>query len=98
MKITQKTIDALHELVDYKHGKKTGVRVTQIPVDQIDVRVIRENLRLTQEQFADLYGFPIATIRNWEQGRRQPEGPAKILLKLIQSRPDVVADTLHSTT
>jgi putative transcriptional regulator len=95
MKITQKTLNAVHELLAHERGEKTAVRATSVSADDIDVRVIRENLRLSQKEFADLYRFPLGTIQNWEQGRRQPEGAARLLLKLIAAKPDLVAQELH---
>jgi putative transcriptional regulator len=48
----------------------------------LDIKRIREKYNLTQEKFAALLGISVRTLRNWEQGRRTPEGPAKILLLL----------------
>ena len=95
MKITQKTLNAVHELLAYERGEKTNVRTTSVAVDDVDVRVIRENLHLSQKEFADLYHFSVGTIQNWEQRRRQPEGAARILLKLIAAKPDLVAKELR---
>lgn len=56
------------------------------PVD-IDVRTIRKVTGLTQRQFAEVLGIELATLRNWEQGRRQPTGPARALLRAIKNDP-----------
>jgi len=58
-------------------------------------RRIRANVRLTQEEFASRIGVPIETVRNWEQGKRSPRGPARALLKLIEQAPDVAFDVLR---
>jgi putative transcriptional regulator len=50
---------------------------------------VRARTRLTQAQFAARIGVPIETVRNWEQGKRSPRGPARALLKLIDHAPDV---------
>jgi putative transcriptional regulator len=53
--------------------------------DRLDIKRIREKYNLTQEKFAALLGISVRTLRNWEQGRRTPEGPAKILLRIVDS-------------
>ena len=52
-------------------------------------RGIRARSGLTQAEFAARIGVPIETVRNWEQGKRSPRGPARALLKLIDKAPDV---------
>lgn len=59
-----------------------------------DVRRIREKLHKSQSEFAQMIGVSIATLQNWEQGRRQPEGPARALLVVASKAPDVVAKAL----
>jgi DNA-binding transcriptional regulator YiaG len=49
----------------------------------IDVRGVRRRLGLSQSEFASKFGFPTATLRNWEQGRTRPDGPARVLLAII---------------
>jgi putative transcriptional regulator len=55
---------------------------------------VRARTKLTQAQFAARIGVPIETVRNWEQGKRHPRGPARALLKLIDQAPDVAFATL----
>lgn len=50
---------------------------------------IRGKLALTQEQFANLMNISVHTLRNWEQGRRKPEGPARVLLNVVFHHPEV---------
>jgi putative transcriptional regulator len=52
------------------------------------VRQVRRRCGLTQSAFAEKIEVPIETVRNWEQGKRQPRGPARALLKLIDTAPD----------
>ena len=52
-----------------------------------DVRAIRANLGKSQTEFALLIGVSVATLRNWEQGRRSPEGPARALLRVAAANP-----------
>ena len=62
-----------------------------------DVRLIRERYGLTQEKFARLLGISVATLRNWEQGRRKPEGAARILLQVAVRHPEAVLDAVRNT-
>lgn len=52
-------------------------------VRRLDVRAVRAKTGLSQEQFAETFGVSVATLRNWEQGRRTPEGAARVLLTVI---------------
>lgn len=56
----------------------------------LSVKDLRARASLTQTEFADRLGVPVETIRNWEQGKRAPRGPARALLSLIEHAPDVV--------
>jgi putative transcriptional regulator len=58
-------------------------------------RQIRANVKLTQAEFASRIGVPIETVRNWEQGKRAPRGPARALLKVIEQAPDVAFNVLR---
>jgi len=63
-----------------------------------DVRKIREKLHKSQSEFAQMIGVSVATLQNWEQGRRQPEGPARALLVVAAKAPNVVAKALAEAT
>ncbi|OIN90199.1 MAG: transcriptional regulator [Anaerolineae bacterium CG03_land_8_20_14_0_80_58_20] len=63
-------------------------------IDAPNIKRIRAGYKLSQQEFAALLGISIATLRNWEQGRRVPEGPAKILLQVAARHPDVVWDVV----
>ncbi len=54
------------------------------------VRDLRRRARLTQVEFASRLGVPVETIRNWEQGKRMPRGPARALLAVVAHAPDTV--------
>ncbi len=60
-----------------------------------DVRQIRENYQLSQPEFAVLLGISVGTLRNWEQGRRAPEGPARVLLRVAAQHPQAVWDVVR---
>ena len=59
-----------------------------------DIRTIREKLHKSQSEFAHMIGVSVSTLQNWEQGRRQPEGPARALLVVASRAPTVVAKAL----
>jgi len=63
-----------------------------------DVRQIREKLQASQSEFARMIGVSVATLQNWEQGRRQPVGPARALLVVASKAPQVVAKALAGAT
>lgn len=61
----------------------------------LNVKNLREKANKNQNEFAKMIGVSIGTLRNWEQGRRQPEGAALALLKLVAADPEYVARVLH---
>ncbi|WP_322518224.1 helix-turn-helix domain-containing protein [Rhodopseudomonas palustris] len=61
------------------------------------VRDLRRRARLSQTEFAVRLGVPVETIRNWEQGKRVPRGPARALLSVIAHAPDTVFEALAGT-
>jgi putative transcriptional regulator len=73
-------------------AKPDSYRV-HIPTD-IDVRGIRSQLGLSQAAFAGRFGISKGTLRDWEQGRRRPEGPARVLLLVIKEEPEAVSRAL----
>jgi putative transcriptional regulator len=66
----------------------TSAAIVAPPVDAAYARGVRARTRLTQAEFAARIGVPIETVRNWEQGKRSPRGPARALLKVIDKAPD----------
>ena len=62
----------------------------------LDVRAIRAKTGMTQEQFAQRFGFSVNTLRHWEQGKRQPEGPTRAYLLVIDRAPKAVQKALHA--
>ena len=61
-----------------------------------DFRLVREQIGLTQSEFAHLMQVSIITLQNWEQQRRTPTGPAAALLKIVMAAPDVALKALHA--
>lgn len=89
----QGLVQGLNEARAYARGKPVDGLVAHIP-EAIDVASVRRKTRLSQAAFSRRIGISAATLRNWEQGRRKPEGPARVLLTLIDANPRVVEDTL----
>lgn len=61
-----------------------------------DIAALRGFIRLTQEEFARAMGISVHTLRNWEQGRRSPEGPAVALLRIAAKHPRILRENLES--
>ena len=81
-------IAGLRDVAAYRRGAREGF-VTHVPA-AVDVRAIRRQRGQTQDGFARTYGFSIAAVRDWEQGRRQPERSARILLAMVTHAPEAV--------
>lgn len=86
----QELLDAVAEAGAIQRGERPPGRVTVIP--DPDVKAIRHTLQLSQSKFAALLGISRATLQNWEQGRRRPEGPARRLLQVAQRHPAALKD------
>jgi len=72
---------------------QAGIEAVHLPPDTtVDVRALRDRLRLTREQFALRYGLEVETLRNWETGKREPDTTARSYLRVIANAPDLVAD------
>jgi putative transcriptional regulator len=76
----------LEDAIAFARGDASRGRVAK----PLDVRAIRTATRKTQKEFAEAYQLPVGTIRDWEQNRRQPDAPARVLLSLIQAEPETV--------
>jgi DNA-binding transcriptional regulator YiaG len=61
-----------------------------------DIVALRRFVGLTQERFAEALGISVHTLRNWEQGRRQPDGPALALLRIAARHPRIIRENLPS--
>jgi len=64
--------------------------------DPVDIKAIRKHLHVSQSEFALMIGVSIDTLQNWEQGRREPDGPAKALLKVAALNPKAILEALHA--
>ena len=90
----EELVASVHEGGAILRGEVTPAR--KFIVAGPDVKRIRANYKLSQGEFAALIGISVATLRNWEQGRRTPEGPARILLQVAAKHPDAVWDVVRA--
>jgi putative transcriptional regulator len=91
-KLFTKLVDAMNEMNEVAAGKRKPSRKFQVDADS--VKASRAKIGLSQPQFAALLRVDVGTLRNWEQGRREPTGPAKALLTAIQRDPENVLKAL----
>ena len=66
-------------------------------LDESDVTGLRERYGLSQPKFAALLGISVKTLRNWEQGRRKPQGPARILLRVAAQHPEAILEVVNDS-
>jgi len=85
----------LEEAKAHAEGRDVGASIHEIDLPNINVSEIRATTGLSQAEFARSIGVAKGTLLNWEQGRRTPNGPAQVLLALIQKRPSVVQELLQ---
>lgn len=87
-------VESLEQAAAHARGAIVpGLRV-HVAAREFDVGAIRRATGLSQEAFARAIGVALGTLRNWEQNRRRPEGPARVLLALVEKRPQIVAEIL----
>ncbi|HEY3935753.1 MAG TPA: helix-turn-helix domain-containing protein [Gemmatimonadales bacterium] len=84
-----KLIASVKEAGRIRRGQQRPTRVTEFAADDV-----RDGLDATQEDFALMIGVSVATLRNWEQGRRVPDGPARALLRVAALNPKAVVAAL----
>jgi putative transcriptional regulator len=89
----QDLIASMEEATAHARGEQTGARVRVVHVP--DVRAIHEGLGLSQNAFARAYRIPLATLKGWEQGRRQPDATASAYLSVIAHLPEAARAALQ---
>jgi len=90
----KKLVASIKEAGEIKAGRKAPSRAYEIKPPEI--KTVRESLNVSQNEFALMIGVSVRTLQNWEQGRRQPEGPAKALLRIASKNPSAVLEALHT--
>ena len=86
-------VASIEEAGKIRRGELKASRSFELP--EPDVKAIREGVGFSQSKFAALIGVNVRTLQNWEQGHRHPTGPAKVLLRLVQTDPVSVFKNLH---
>lgn len=89
-------IAAMEEAAAHAQGKGKGKVARVHTIEVPDVKAIREELGLSQQAFASAYHIPLATLKGWEQGRRQPDATASAYLSVISRLPDQARDVLQA--
>jgi len=84
----------LDEVDAFLSGQRAGYKVT-LP-EQVDVKGIRKQLKMTQARFSDTFGFSLDAVKHWEGGRRTPEASARAFLTVIAKNPVAVIAALNS--
>lgn len=90
----QKLVESVKQMGSIMNGGNIPHRRTVLST--VAVKELRERIGLTQNEFSGMIGVSIKTLQNWEQGRREPEGPAKALLRVVEKDPQAVLSALHS--
>lgn len=86
---------SIEEAGHIARGEAAASRTFTVEHEPLDVRGIREGYKLSQTRFAALLGISVKTLRNWEQSRRSPVGPARVLLQVAARHPDAVWDVVR---
>jgi putative transcriptional regulator len=86
-------MQGLQEAVAHARGAEVPGMTLHVP-ETVDVAAVRRQTGLSQAAFSRRIGVSTATLRNWEQGRRRPEGPARVLLAMLARNPRIVEETL----
>ncbi len=95
-KAAESILRGAREALAYAQGERDGF-VAHVP-EQVDVKAVRRKVGLSQAKFATQFGFSIDAVRNWEQGRRQPDVAARAFLMVIEREPDAVRRALTGTS
>jgi len=88
----QELVNSVKEAGAIMRGEAQPSR--RIEVSSLDIKAIREGTKKSQNEFALMIGVSLGTLRNWEQGRRKPDGPAMALLKVVAQNPQYVEKVL----
>ena len=89
----QTLLESVKQAGEIARGQRKPSRIAKFVAP--DIKSIRRDLAVSQGQFARMIGVSVTTLQNWEQGRRQPHGPARALLKVASRNPRAVLEALH---
>ena len=90
----EKLVKSVKQAGRIKRGELRPSRTFRFEAE--DVKSIRTRLGKSQSEFALMIGVSVSTLQNWEQGRRQPDGPARALLRVAAKNPEAVAEALSA--
>lgn len=94
-------VESVKQMKAIEAGRLRPARVTRVEdlahADTPDVAALRARFGLSQAKFAALLGISVSTLRNWEQNRRCPDGPAKVLLRVAAAHPEALLSVMKST-
>lgn len=85
-------LESVQQMGEITRGERAPSR--EFHADAVGVKEVRAATGLSQSKFARLIDVPVTTLQNWEQGRREPTGPAKALLRALRNDPESVARAL----
>jgi putative transcriptional regulator len=89
-----KLVASVREAGEIKAGRRKPAR--KLVVDAPAIKSVRRKLGVSQRQFALMIGVSLRTLQNWEQGRRQPDGPAQVLLRVASRSPKAILEAVHT--
>lgn len=91
-RLFERLVESMQQHAEIARGERAPSR--EFHIDAVTVKQIRAITQLSQSKFARLLAVDVGTLRNWEQGRREPTGPAKALLRAIRNDPTAVLKAL----
>jgi putative transcriptional regulator len=90
----EQLVESVKQMKEIEAGRLEPSRMTRaadlVQEGSLDVAALRGRFKLSQAKFAALLGISVSTLQNWEQGRREPEGPAKVLLRVAAAHPEAL--------
>ena len=89
-KVGQDIIRGMQEALAHARDERDDLIIHEVELDNIDIKTIRKNLKLTQSELAFMMGVSASGLRKWEQGQRQPRGAARTLLRIMEKEPEAV--------
>ena len=93
-------VQSVNEMKGIQAGRLKPSRVKRladlVDANTLNVAALRARFKLSQAKFAALLGISVDTLQNWEQNRRQPDGPAKVLLRIARTHPEALLSPARS--
>lgn len=93
-KLFNDLIESVKQMNEIRAGKRKPARVTRL--EKNEITEVRQKLKMTQTQFATAFGISVSTLRNWEQGHRNPTGAAITLMKVAKKHPKAVLEAVFA--